>query len=60
MGLILHNLEPMLKSQSQLVKGQSQQVKGQGQHMVNPSPSPTLVHMIQATYGPNSKTNPHV
>ena len=23
-GLILHNLEPMLKSQSQLIKGQSQ------------------------------------
>ena len=36
MGLILPNLEPMLKSQSQL--------------MVNPSPSPTrptLVHVIQ-------------
>ena len=54
MGLILHNLEPMLKSQSQLVKGQSQQVKSQGQHMVNPSPCPTLVHLIQATIGPKS------
>ena len=47
MGLILHHLEPMLKSQSQMVKGQSQ-------HMVNLSPSPTLVHMIQATYRLNS------
>ena len=52
MGLILHHLEPMLTSQSQLVKGQ-------GQHMVNLNPRPTLVHMIQAAYGLNSKTNPH-
>ena len=51
MGLILPNLEPMLKSQSQLVKGQSQQVKGQ---LMDPSPSPTLVHLIQATIGPKS------
>ena len=54
MGLILHNLEPMLKSQSQLVKGQSQQVKGQ---LMDPSPSPTLVHLIQATIGPKSISN---
>ena len=54
MGLILPNLEPMLKSQSQMVKGQSQQVKGQGQLMDYPSPSPTLVHLIQATHGPKS------
>ena len=54
MGLILHHLEPMLKSQSQMVKGQSQQVKGQGQHMVNLNPSPTYVHVIQASYGPKS------
>ena len=53
MGLILHNLEPMLKSQSQVVKGQSQQVKGQGQ-LIDPSPSLTLVHLIQATIGPKS------
>ena len=44
MGLILPNLEPILKSTSQLVKGQSQQVKGQ---LMDPSPSPTLVHLIQ-------------
>ena len=59
MGLILPILEPMLKSQSQQVKGQSQLVKGQGQ-LMDPSPSPTLVHMIQATCGSNSKTHPHV
>ena len=47
MGLILHHLEPMLKSQSQMVKGQ-------GQHMVNLNPSPTYVHVIQASYGPKS------
>ena len=58
-GLLLLNLEPMLNSQSQLVKGQSQQVKGQSQ-LMDQSPSPTLVHLIQATCGPNSKTNPHV
>ena len=52
-GLILLNLEPMLNSQSQQVKGQSQQVKGQGQ-LMDPSPSPTLVHLIQATIGPKS------
>ena len=51
MGLILHHLEPMLKSQSQMVKGQSQQVKGQGQHMVNLNPSPTYVHVIQVSLG---------
>ena len=51
MGLILHHLEPMLKSQSQMVKGQSQQVKGQGQHMVNLNPSPTYMHVIQASLG---------
>ena len=45
MGLILPNLEPMLKSQSQLVKGQSQQVKGQGQHMVNLNLNPTYMHV---------------
>ena len=54
MGLILHHLELMLKSQSQMVKGQSQQVKGQGQHLVNLNPSPTYVHVIQASYGPKS------
>ena len=54
MGLILSNLEPMLKSQSQLVKGQSQQVKGQ---LMDPSPSPTLVHLIQAIIGPKSMSN---
>ena len=48
-GSILPNLDPMLKSQSQLVKGQSQQVKGQLM-----DPSPTLVHLIQATIGPKS------
>ena len=46
MGLILPNLEPMLNSQSQLVKGQGQ--------LMDPSPSPTLVHLIQATIGPKS------
>ena len=55
MGLILPILEPMLKSQSQQVKGQSQLVKGQGQ-LMDPSPSPTLVHLIQATIGPKSMT----
>ena len=60
MGLILHNLEPVLKSQSQLVKGQSQQVKGQGQHMVNLNPSPTYVHVIQAIHGPPSICKDHV
>ena len=60
MGLILHHLEPKLKSQSQMVKGQSQQVKGQGQQvkgqgqLIDSSPSPTLVHLIQATIGPKS------
>ena len=49
-GLILLNLEPMLNSQSQQVKGQSQLVKGQGQ-LIDLSPSPTLVHLIQATIG---------
>ena len=53
MGLILPNLEPMLNSQSQQVKGQSQLVKGQGQ-LMDPSPSPTLVHLNQATIGPKS------
>ena len=54
MGLILPNLEPMLKSQSQLVKGH-------GQPMVNPSPSPTTpVHVIQAIYGPPSLCEDHV
>ena len=54
MGLILHYLEPMLKSQSQMVKGQSQRVKGQSQHMVNLNTSPTYVHVIQVSYGPKS------
>ena len=56
MGLILHHLEPMLKSQSQsqMVKGQSQS-QSQGQHMVNLNPSPSYVHMIQASLGRNSK-----
>ena len=49
-GLILLNLEPMLNSQSQQVKGQSQLVKGQGQ-LMDPSPSPTLVHLIQVIDG---------
>ena len=52
-GLILPNLEPMLNSQSQQVKGQSQLVKGQGQ-LMDPSPSPTLVHVIQVIDGPKS------
>ena len=53
-GLILLNLEPMLKSQSQLVKGH-------GQPKVNPSPSPTTpVHVIQAIYGPPSLCEDHV
>ena len=52
-GLILLNLEPMLNSQSQQVKGQSQLVKGQGQ-LMDPSPSPTLVHLIQVIDGPKS------
>ena len=58
MGLILPNLEPMLKSQSQLVKGQSQLVKGQGQ-LMDPSPSPTLVHVIQTIHGPPSLCEDH-
>ena len=57
MGLILPNLEPMLKSQSQLVKGQNQQVKGQ---LMDPSPSPTLVHVIRAIHGPPSLCEDHV
>ena len=52
-GLILPNLEPMLNSQSQQVKGQSQLVKGQGQ-LMDPSPSPTLVHVIQVIDAPKS------
>ena len=56
MGLILHHLEPMLKSQSQMVNGQSQS-QSQGQHMVNLNPSPTYVHMIQASIGPKSISN---
>ena len=60
-GLILPNLEPMLNSQSQQVKGQSQLVKGQGQLMdPSPSPSPTLVHVIQAIHGPPSLCEDHV
>ena len=47
MGLILHNFDPMLKSQSQMVKGQSQLFKGQDQHMANLNPSPTYMHVIQ-------------
>ena len=58
-GLILPNLEPMLNSQSQQVKGQSQLVKGQGQ-LMDPSPSPTLVHVIQAIHGPPSLCEDHV
>ena len=46
MGLILHHLEPKLKSQSQMVKGQSQMFKGQCQHMINLNPSPSYVNMI--------------
>ena len=61
MGIILPNLEPMLNSQSQQVKGQSQLVKGQGQLMdPSPSPSPTLVHVIQAIHGPPSLSEDHV
>ena len=58
-GLILPNLEPMLNSQSQQVKGQGQLVKGQGQ-LMDPSPSPTLVHVIQAIHGPPSLCEDHV
>ena len=58
-GLILPNLEPMLNSQSQQVKGQSQLVKGQGQ-LMDPSPSPTLVHVIQALHGLPSLCENHV
>ena len=47
MSLILHHLEPILTSQSQLVKGQ-------GQHMVNLNLSPIYVHVIQASNGPKS------
>ena len=48
MGLILHYLQPMLKSQSQMVKGQ-------GQHMVNLNPSPSYVeHDPNSGLGPKS------